>query len=149
MTVVEKKVHFVINLILSIAFITFGIFYLTIECNAVLFLCMILLLLICIYVTIKELKYESYFTINKHGFSYGKRERFRKKRNVKETVYSWSQIKNMYFKTRTVTFTTLYLIVLKKNVEKNTIGMSLLPLSKRNFKQLVIEYSERDDIFRN
>lgn len=63
--------------------------------------------------------------------------------------YNWHQIKEMYFETTTTLHTSIYLIVVKKNGVKNTIGLSLLPISKKELKFLIIKYSKRNDIFRN
>ena len=105
--------------------------------------------LLCLVSTINLFLYESYFVINERGFGYGKQKRFSKKAIVKDIDYNWHQIKEIYFETTTTLHTSISMIVVKKNGVKNTIGLSLLPISKKELKFLIIKYSKRNDIFRN
>ena len=98
---------------------------------------------------VKGILYESFFIINEFGFSYGKRQRYKEKKVIKRVDYSWSQIKELYFEMTTALHTILFLVVVYKNGQKNTIGMSLLPLSKEKLKYLILRFSKRDNIFKD
>ena len=77
------------------------------------------------------------------------KQRYKEKKVIKRVDYSWSQIKELYFETTTALHTILFLVVVYKNGQKNTIGMSLLPLSKEKLKYLILRFSKRDNIFKD
>lgn len=148
--IAEKKTNAIINLLILIVLVIMVF----IVCpfllnNGVLMLLVSLLLCSTLISIVKGILYESFFVINEFGFSYGKRQRYKEKKVIKRVDYSWSQIKELYFETTTALHTILFLVVVLKNGQKNTIGMSLLPLSKEKLKYLVIGFSKRDNIFKD
>lgn len=148
--IAEKKTNAIINLLILIVLVIMVF----IVCpfllnNGVLMLLVSLLLCSTLISIVKGILYESFFVINEFGFSYGKRQRYKEKKVIKRVDYSWSQIKELYFETTTALHTILFLVVVYKNGQKNTIGMSLLPLSKEKLKYLVLRFSKRDNIFKD
>lgn len=146
--IVEKKTGIIINLclLLTLLIIT-KIIWSSISNNIFILAFISLYCLSCFTSIIKALLYESYFVINRNGFSYGKRNRFHKKNIVENVDYNWTQIKGMYFETITALHTSVFLVVVRNDGVKDTIGLSLLPLSKMELKGLIIKYSKRNDIF--
>ena len=139
--ILEKKTNVITSLLLLIVSAVMTSIIWHYISNNIIFLCFFSLYwLLCLVSTIKIFLYESYFVINERGFCYGKQKRFSKKAIVKDMDY---------FETTTTLHTSIYLIVVKKNGVKNTIGLSLLPISKKELKFLIIKYSKRNDIFRN
>lgn len=148
--ILEKKTNVITSLLLLIiSAVMTSIIWHYISNNIIFLFFFSLYWLLCLVSTIKTFLYESYFVINERGFCYGKQKRFSKKAIVKDIDYNWHQIKEIYFETTTTLHTSIYLIVVKKNGVKNTIGLSLLPISKKELKFLIIKYSKRNDIFRN
>lgn len=148
--IAEKKTNAIINLLILIVLVIMVF----IVCpfllnNRVLMLLVSLLLCSTLISIVKGILYESFFVINEFGFSYGKRLRYKEKKVIKRVDYSWLQIKELYFETTTALHTILFLVVVFKNGQKNTIGMSLLPLSKEKLKYLVLRFSKRDNIFKD
>lgn len=145
--ILEKKTNVITSLSLLIgSAVMTSIIWHYISSNLIFLFFFSLYWLVCLISTIKLFLYESYFIINERGFSYGKRKRFHKK-VVWDVGYDWSQIRRMHFESMTVLHTYVFLVVVKNNGIKNTIGLSLLPLSKTELKSLVIKYSKRKDIW--
>lgn len=148
--ILEKKTNVITSLLLLIVTaVMTSIIWHYISNNIIFLFVFSLYWLLCLVSTINLFLYESYFVINERGFGYGKQKRFSKKAIVKDIDYNWHQIKEIYFETTTTLHTSISMIVVKKNGVKNTIGLSLLPISKKELKFLIIKYSKRNDIFRN
>ena len=148
--ILEKKTNVITSLLLLIVTaVMTSIIWHYISNNIIFLFVFSLYWLLCLVSTINLFLYESYFVINERGFGYGKQKRFSKKAIVKDIDYNWHQIKEIYFETTPTLHTSISMIVVKKNGVKNTIGLSLLPISKKELKFLIIKYSKRNDIFRN
>ena len=148
--IAEKKTKAIVNLLILIVLVI--IVFVVCPCllnSWVLILFISSLLCSTLMSIIKGILYESFFVINEFGFSYGKRQRYKEKKVIKRVDYSWSQIKELYFEHTTALHTILFFVVVYKNGQKNTIGMSLLPLSKEKLKYLVLRFSKRDNIFKD
>ena len=99
---------------------------------------------------------ESFFIINKTGFSYGERKRHGEKRIIYKKDYKWAEIKELFFKIKYKG--RVYLVVVHKTKGKQNMGHQEIPLSilpfqslfrsLKEIKTLIKEYSQRDDIFR-
>ena len=151
--IIESRAAFFINLLFSIIVaILIYVFYSHWGMIAILsfFLCFI------IYSARDKCLYESFFVINKTGFSYGKRKRHGEKNIIYQTYYKWAEIKELYFKKEYKNRT--YLVVVLKTKGKQNMGHRKIPFSSlpfdthlrplKDMKSLIKEYSQRDDIFR-
>lgn len=151
--IIENRAAFFINLLFSIIVaILIYVFYSHWGMLAILgfFLCFI------INSARDKCLYESFFVINKTGFSYGKRKRHGEKNIIYQTDYKWAEIKELYFKKEYKNRT--YLVVVLKTKGKQNMGHRKIPFSSLPFdthlrplkemKSLIKEYSQRDDIFR-
>ena len=151
--IIENRVAFILNLFFSIVFVV-----LTYMCypNWGLVAFFSFCLCLTIYLVRDKYLHESFFIINKVGFSYGERKRHGEKRILYQTDYKWAEIKELYFKQEYKNRT--YLVVVLKTKGKQNMGHRKIPFSNLPFdthlrplkemKSLIKEYSQRDDIFR-
>jgi hypothetical protein len=105
-----------------------------------------------IYLVRDKYLHESFFIINKVGFSYGERKRHGEKRILYQTDYKWAEIKELYFKKEYEGRVRL-MVVHKTKMGHQEIPLSCLPFHShlrplKEMKSLIKEYSQRDDIFR-
>ena len=151
--IIENRAAFIVNLLFSIVLVV-----LTYMCYPNWGLTVFFSLGFCLTIYLVRDKYlhESFFIINKVGFSYGERKRHGEKRILYQTDYKWAEIKELYFKQEYKNRT--YLVVVLKTKGKQNMGHRKIPFSNLPFdthlrplkemKSLIKEYSQRDDIFR-
>ena len=147
--IIENRVDFCLNLFLSIVwgvgtYICYPNWGGVAVCGYFFFL--------SIYGLRDKYLHESFFIINKTGFSYGERKRHGEKRVIFQENYKWAEIKELYFKT--IYKGHDYLVVVHKTkMGHQEIPLSCLPFNTdlrplKELKSLIKKYSQRDDIFR-
>lgn len=148
--IIENKIPIIICLFLLIVLVIviFTICPVSLLSSWNFLLFILLFLCSTLVFVVRKMLYESFFIIDEFGFSYGKRQRYKEKKVIQKVDYDWMQIKELYFERTTALHTILFLVVVYKNGLKNTIGISLLPLTKKRLKNLIIRFSGRKDIFK-
>ncbi len=147
--IIENRVGFIVALLFAIALVV-----LTYMCypNWELVVFFSLSLCLNIYLARDEYLHESFFIINKTGFSYGQRKRHGEKKVIFQKDYKWAEIKELYFK-KGYKGRVRLMVVYKTKRGHQEIPLSSLPFNThlqplKELKSLIKEYSQRDDIFR-
>lgn len=148
------KSNFLDNVLITILFLfvfflmPYNFFF--ILKNDIAFVFGIIILPIFYYKFINALIKEQIFILNDIGLTIVVRKRYKKEDVYDRKLYSWSQIKYMYF-TKVYTKHGSSNLVIEGIKKTHRINLSYAPMffNRKNFKRHVIKYSKRKDIFHN